>query len=129
MAKIDIFLDMLFHSADQTHLWHLQTNGSGSYALHMALGGYYGAVRLGLDDVAEKCMGYKNIRLSAKGKAALVDWKDVAQVDAHLVITEKYLASLNDEIMKADAKATHLVNAIDVIRECVSKTRYLITLA
>jgi len=128
--KIDLFLDTMFlHTADQTHLWHLQTKGTGSYALHMALGGYYDAIRVGLDDVAEKCMGYKGIRLNATGKTAMSKFRDVKQVDVHLTMVEKFLSDLNNEIMAADKRATHLVNAIDVIRECVSKTKYLITLS
>lgn len=123
--KIDLFLDMMFYSADQTHLWHLQTK---SYAVHMALGPYYDAIRIGLDDVAEKCMGFKGIRLIAKGKIALVEFKDVAQINKHLDIVETYLSDLNNEIMTSNKKATHLVNAVDVIRECVSKTKYLLTL-
>jgi len=123
--KIDLFLGMMFHSADQTHLWHLQTK---SYALHMALGGYYEGIRNGLDDVAEKCMGMKGMRLSAKGKAPLQDFKDSEQVMQHLDSVCMYLTDLNDEIMKEFPKATHIVNAIDVLRELVAKTKYLITL-
>lgn len=123
--KIDAFLDMMFHSADQTHLWHLQTK---SYAVHMALGGYYEGIRCGLDDVAEKCMGFKGIRLQARGGIKVIPFKDVAQIESHLNTIEKFLSDLNDEIMAGNKKATHLVNAIDVIRELISKTKYLLTL-
>ena len=94
----------------------------------MALGQYYDGIRAGLDDVAEKCMGYKGIRLHARGKVAMVDFKDVKQVDTHLDGIEMFLSDLNGEIMTANKKVTHLVNAIDVIRECISKTKYLLTL-
>ena len=124
-AKIDLFLDMMFHTADQTHLWHLQTE---SYAQHMALGGYYDMIRIGLDDVAEKCQGYKGQRLVAHGKMPMVPYKDVAQIQAHLQAVCKFLTDLNNEIMTADKNATHLVNAIDVIREGIAKTKYLLTL-
>lgn len=124
-SKIDLFLDMMFHSADQTHLWHLQTD---SYALHKALDDYYTGIRAGLDDVAEKAMGMLQKRLSATGKPNLVDFKDTAQVMKHLEMVCKYLTDLNSEITKKYPQATHIVNAIDVIRELVAQTKYLITL-
>lgn len=123
--KIDLFLDMMFYSADQTHLWHLQTK---DYEIHMALDQYYKGIREGLDDVAEKCMGFKGVRLGAKGKIALTAFTGLSQVTKHIDTVERFLSDLNDEILTANKKATHLVNAIDVIRECVSKTKYLLTL-
>ena len=121
MAKVDLFLDMMMHSADQTHLWHLQTD---SYAMHMALGGYYEGIRAGMDDIAEKCMGYKTLRLTAKGNLPLVDFTNSAQVISHLNNMEVFLKDLTKEM----ADATHIVNAIDVLRELIAKTKYLLTL-
>jgi DNA-binding ferritin-like protein len=126
MNKCDLVIDMLFHTADQTHLWHLQTK---SYALHVALGGYYDAARDAADDIAEKYMGLMGKRLSAKGKLPLTDFKDVAQVKAHLDSVALFLVDLNKEVMSNDKNATHIVNAIDAFRETVDKTKYLLTLS
>ena len=122
MAKVDIFLDVMMHSADQTHLWHLQTT---SYAMHQALGGYYDGIRDGMDDVAEKCMGHKDVRLKAKGGMPLENFSNDGQVMKHLETVEKYLKELNIEI---GPEASHIVNAVDVLRELVAKTKYLLTL-
>jgi len=47
---------------EQIHLFHLQTK---SYAEHMALGGLYEFISCFKDDVLEKIMGYKGMRLKA----------------------------------------------------------------
>lgn len=126
MTKSEAFVDVMFHSADQTHLWHLQTK---SYAMHMALGGYYDAIRAGADDIAEKLMGFNGKRVNASGKTALVPFKDTAQVVSHLNSIGVYLKGLNNEILAADKSATHITNAIDTVRETVEKTKYLLTLS
>jgi len=47
---------------EQIHLLHLQTK---SYAEHMALGGFYEFLGGFKDDVLEKIMGYKGLRLNS----------------------------------------------------------------
>lgn len=93
--------------------------------MHQALGQYYEGIRDGMDDVAEKCMGHKDVRLEAKGGMPLKKFNDDGQVIKHLDTVEKYLKELNVEI---GPEASHIVNAVDVLRELVAKTKYLLTL-
>ena len=123
--KIDIFLDVMLHSADQTHVWHLQTK---SYAEHKALQGYYEGVRDGLDTVAEVCQGYKNVRLTAKGKMPLENYTDTDKMKVHIMKVCNYLRDLKMEVAEGKFETSQLVNAIDVIHELADKTLYLLTL-
>lgn len=122
--KIDQFVDMMMFTADQIHLWHLQTKG---YAQHLALGAYYDGIRDSVDSIAEKCMGYKGNRLSAKGGWKLVDFTGNSQITNHLVGVENYINDLYDEIAK-DKKATHLLNEIDNVKALISQTKFMLTL-
>ena len=125
MAKLDVFLDMMFHTADQTHVWHLQTK---SDPVHRTLNGYYDGIRCQMDRFAEACMGYKGIRLSAIGGTKLVPFKDVAQVQEHLEKICKYCNDMYGEISR-EKGAEHLLAIIDDIRELIAKTKYLLTLS
>jgi len=125
MAKVDLFLDMMFHTADQTHMWHLQTT---SDPLHRTLNQYYDGIRCQLDRFAEACMGYKGVRLNAKGRIPLVNFKDVNQVKAHLMQVCKFCNDLYNEIA-TEKGAEHLLAIIDDIRELLAKTKYLLTLS
>ena len=122
--KIDLFLDMMFHSADQTHLWHLQTK---SYAVHMALNGYYDAIRDEADRFAEACMGYKDIRLKAVGGLKFIPYKDTDQITTHLDGICKYCNDLYGEI-SGEKGGEHLLAIVDDVKECIAKTKYLLTL-
>ena len=125
MKNMDLFLDTMFWSADQTHLWHLQTE---SYALHKALNKYYDGIRDGLDTVAEEYMGYSGKRMKATNRMPLKPFKDVAQVSSHLTTVCKFLTSLSEEL-GGKAETSHVLAAVDVIRELVAKTKYLISLS
>lgn len=115
---------MMFHTADQTHVWHLQTT---SYAMHGALNAYYDGIRCQLDRFAEACIGYKGVRLRAVGKMPLKDFSNDGQVMDHLRVVCKYCNGLYDELNKEEG-AQHLLAIIDDIKELIGKTKYLLTL-
>lgn len=51
------FVGNLLHSATITHFMHLQAEGEGSYAKHVALGSYYDAIVDLVDGLAESIQG------------------------------------------------------------------------
>ena len=51
------FIGTLLHSATITHFMHLQAQGEGSYAAHVALGDYYDGIVEAVDAVAECIQG------------------------------------------------------------------------
>lgn len=57
MDRIDKIIGLLFMSRTMAHKAHLKVSGSGSYAAHSALGGFYDAI-IGLtDSLAETAQG------------------------------------------------------------------------
>ena len=48
-------------SRDQAHIFHWQTTGPGSFAAHMALGGYYDAIPDMVDALVEAHQGKHGI--------------------------------------------------------------------
>lgn len=51
------FVGLLLHSATVTHFMHLQAQGEGSYARHIALGDYYDSIVDLVDSLAESIQG------------------------------------------------------------------------
>lgn len=51
------FVGLLLHSATVTHFMHLQAQGEGSYAKHIALGDYYDSIVDLVDSLAESIQG------------------------------------------------------------------------
>lgn len=123
-SKIDLFLDVMFHSADQTHLWHLQTK---SDPLHRTLNKYYDQLRDETDRFAEACMGYKGVQMTAVGKMPLKALKKESQVTEHLIMVCKFCNQLYDEVATEEG-SQHLLAIIDDIRELIATTKYLVTL-
>lgn len=55
------FIGALLHSATITHFMHLQAQGEGSYAKHIALGDYYDGIVDLVDGLAESIQGAYDI--------------------------------------------------------------------
>lgn len=117
---------MMFFSADQMHVWHLQT---GSYAQHKALNGYYDTIRDQIDAFAECYMGYSGERLSAKGGLRFLEYSNVEQVNLHLDQVCKFCGDLYGELERMSPKPTHLLNIVDEMKATIAKTKYLLTLS
>lgn len=106
MDRIDKLIGLLFMSRTMAHKAHLKVSGSGSYAAHSALGGYYDAI-VGLSD---------SLAEAAQGKYGLLDIPTVddkgdiesplAMIETHLkmyqnlakTIDDRYLQNISDEI-------------------------------
>ena len=54
-------ISTLMASRDQAHIFHWQTTGPGSFAAHMALGGYYDAIPGMVDSLVETYQGKHGI--------------------------------------------------------------------
>ena len=107
-------LSLLFQSATQTHVFHLQTP---SYAEHKALGEYYDEIVELADGLAESAQGYYGIMKAYKAYP-LVDYKDKAQV----------IAYFEEMCSKVEALRigfpSYLQNQIDTIEELLYSTKY-----
>ena len=114
------FLSVMFHSATQSHTWHLQTT---SLAQHLALEEYYKGTRDFLDDFIEKHMS-DGPKVKAPNSVRLENLKDVSQINEHLDMILGYLDKIRVEVFKR----TELVNMIDDMKGLIHKTKYRLTL-
>jgi len=62
---IEEFVSRSMALRDATHLAHLTVNGAGSYAKHMALGDFYGALIDKMDSIVEAHQGINQALIGA----------------------------------------------------------------
>lgn len=112
--QMTALLSLLFQSATQTHVFHLQTP---SFSQHMALGEYYDEIVELADSLAESAQGYYGIMKAYKAYP-LVDYKD----------TETLLAYFEETCAKVESLRvgfpSYLQNQVDTIQELLYSTKY-----
>lgn len=108
----------LFHSRNQTHIFHLQTDSQSSFAEHMALGGYYDEIGDLIDGLVESYQGKHGI-IKGYTTEKIEDYRDVKQVISYL---EK-LDSIIEKSRKS-VKESYIQNQIDTVQELIYSTLY-----
>jgi DNA-binding ferritin-like protein len=108
----------LFHSRNQTHIFHLQTDSQSSFAEHMALGGYYDEIGDLIDGLVESYQGKHGI-IKGYTTEKIEDYQDVKQVISYL---EK-LDSIIEKSRKS-VKESYIQNQIDTVQELIYSTLY-----
>lgn len=108
----------LFESREMIHIYHLQAQGSGSYASHMALGSFYEGIIGLIDDLIETYQGQYGI---VEGYE-LIEKRDTSKDK------NEYLKELADFIKSErkciDLEDTHLHSIIDDIVCLTYRTLY-----
>lgn len=111
---------VLMHSRTQAHIYHLRVKGSGAFAAHLALQGYYEGILLLLDGLVE---GYQ-------GKNDLVEFVNVDSIDNNASIDNvvKYFDKLTAIVEKLRKDSTlqdsFFQNEIDNIAMLIYSTKY-----
>lgn len=114
------FIGNLLHSATVTHLMHLQAQGEGSYAKHIALAAYYDGITDLVDAVAETIQGCYTELINdypTSYSAILNDPVD-------------YMASLKEYVAEARKdmpQQSNIQNEIDNIATLIDSTLYKLT--
>jgi len=111
-------LSALFTSRDQAHYFHLQTE---SYAEHIALNGYYDAILLLADSLAEAAQGEFG-RIKGKIEFTLEDYDR----DLMLKHFEDTLVIIRECKNENDSEA--IDNIYQEIEALIMKTQYLLSL-
>ena len=107
-------------SRDQAHIFHWQTTGEGSYAVHKALGKYYDVIPDMLDALVEAYQGKYGI---IKGYATPEKFEDYEKSTA--VKYFKALATYMDRAYdKIDPKDTNIINQLDTFKDLIYITIY-----
>lgn len=119
LGTLNKVISFLFHSRNQVHLWHLQTE---NYAEHKALNEYYDAIVDLTDTFAEGA-------ISICGRPTQITSMEFKNYDVTCACD--HLEMLCDqfyEITKDVAKYKDLENTCASILELLHKTKYLLTL-
>jgi DNA-binding ferritin-like protein len=117
--NMEDFLNKLFTSREIAHVLHLEAQGEGSYAKHVALQDYYDGIVELIDDLAETYQGQYGLLDFAKiGTIGDIDYSD----------NIKYFEDLTEFVVKSregiTKDATHLNNQLDDIISLLYKTLY-----
>lgn len=105
-------------SSVDTHKYHLQITGSGSYAQHVTVGEYYDSIKGFADSFAEEYQGFtmKLLKLESIPAQEIKTKEDIVNHLNNLYINiEK-----TQEVMPCSA----LVNTLDEVKSMISSTRY-----
>ena len=111
-------ISVLFHSRNQTHIFHLQTDSQSSFAEHMALGGYYDGIGDLIDGLVESYQGKHGI-IKGYGSEKTEDYKDVKQVISYLEKIDSVI-----EKSRKSVKESYIQNQIDTVQELIYSTLY-----
>lgn len=111
-------VSQFMQSATDTHKYHLQITGPGSYAQHTAVGEYYDSIKDFADSFAEEYQGFtmKLLKIESTPAQEIKTKEDIVKHLNNLYINiEK-----TQEVMPCSA----LVNTLDEVKSMISSTRY-----
>lgn len=117
-SDFDEMVSRLLHSQTQVHVFHLGTKGSGSYAAHKALQGYYEGIDALVDGVIE----------SFQGKYGLVTNYETYDMEKFESV-KKCISYFNDlnkmiTVKRKSVKDSYIQNQIDTVQELLFSTVY-----
>lgn len=118
-GQANAFISKLFHARIQTHIFHLQVQGEGSYAAHKALDDFYNDIVDITDELVETYQGKYGIIYDY----ALAPMENFKSVDNCV----QYLSSLHayiDEKKSSIFKDSDLLNIIDEAKSLIKSTLY-----
>ena len=117
-SDFDEMVSRLLHSQTQVHVFHLGVKGSGSYAAHKALQGYYEGIDALVDGIIE----------SFQGKYGLVTNYETYDMEKFESV-KKCISYFNDlnkmiTVKRKSVKDSYLQNQIDTVQELLFSTVY-----
>ena len=107
-------------SRDQAHIFHWQTTGAGSFAAHMALGGYYDAIPGMVDALVEAYQGKHGI-LKGYEPAERFDEYSKEGAIKYFKALVTYVDRVYNKIPKED---TNIINQLDGFKDLIYTTIY-----
>ena len=117
-SDFDEMVSRLLHSQTQVHVFHLGVKGSGSYAAHKALQGYYEGIDALVDGMIE----------SFQGKYGLVTNYETYDMEKFESVKKciSYFNDLNKMITekRRSVKDSYIQNQIDTVQELLFSTVY-----
>ena len=117
MDQVGLFLGTLMQSRNQAHIYHLQVQGMGSHAQHLALQAYYEGIVPLIDAIAEGIQGRYGIITGYK-------MADTIREDNNARLYFDGLSKFVETIRKQIPQDSYIQNQVDTVVDLIESTKY-----
>ena len=117
--KVNTFISQLFTAYVQTHTFHLQVKGKGSFAIHMALNELYEAIPGFIDEIVESYQGKYGIITDYKVNN-ISNFTDKLQIITYLKNLHLFIDNNREKLFQD----SDILNTIDEIKSTIKQTLY-----
>lgn len=117
--KVNTFISQLFTAYVQTHTFHLQVKGKGSFAIHMALNKLYEAIPGFIDEIVESYQGKYGIITDYKVNN-ISNFTDKLQIITYLKNLHLFIDNNREKLFQD----SDILNVIDEIKTAIKQTLY-----
>jgi len=113
-------ISTLLESRTQAHVFHWQTTGPGSYAMHAALQSYYEPLTDMIDSLVETYQGKYGIITGYTSPATFSDFEK-SNVLKYFKALAVFVDRAYNKIPKTD---TNIINQLDAFKDLIDQTVY-----
>jgi hypothetical protein len=117
MEPYGLFIGTLMQSRNQAHIYHLQAEGPGSFAAHLALQGYYEGIIPLIDGLVESYQGRFGILRGYTMESSIKE-------DGNALIYFEGLSKFVETIRTKLPQDSYIQNEIDNVVNLVETTKY-----
>lgn len=117
MESTGALLGTLMQSRNQAHIYHLQTTGPGSFAIHMALDAYYNGIVPIIDAIAESVQGRYGIIRGYRMESTI---REDGNPNTYFEALSKFVESARQQC----PQDSYIQNQIDTAVELIESTKY-----
>jgi len=117
MEQFATLVGTLMQSRNQAHIYHLQAQGPGAYAAHMALNAYYDGIIPLIDGLVESYQGRYGILTGYKMAASI---REDQNYEMYFEALCKFVESTRQQV----PQDSFLQNQIDTVVELIESTKY-----
>jgi DNA-binding ferritin-like protein len=117
MEAVGLFLGTLMQSRNQAHIYHLQVQGMGSNAAHLALQAYYEGIVPLVDALAEGIQGRYGIVTGYR-------MADTIREDNNARMYFDGLCKFVETVRKQIPQDSYIQNQVDTIVDLIESTKY-----
>ncbi len=113
-------ISTLLESRTQAHIFHWQTAGPGSYAMHIALQSYYEPLTDMIDSLVETYQGKHGIITGYTSPATFTDFEK-SSVLKYFKALAVFVDRAYNKIPSTD---TNIINQLDTFKDLIDQTIY-----
>ena len=111
----------LMQARTQFHIWHLQSTGVSSYAIHMAIGGFYESLTGFIDSLVETSQGKTKSIIKGYTSEPLMDFESKDQIIKEL---DELKSDIEGYRVTLDRSWANIDNQLQTIVDVIEQTQY-----